>query len=184
MRDHLVWSIVDISLAPTGKLAIFAKWHYNNGQLAKESEFDMTYTARIVKFLGGERALGRKISAPGDLIPVVRSGLRYQSFEALLERLKLSREQALEALALPRRTMARRKEESRLSADESDRLYRLARIAARAEEVLGASEQARRWLVEPNRALGSVAPLSLLDTDEGARQVEAILGRIEHGVFS
>jgi putative toxin-antitoxin system antitoxin component (TIGR02293 family) len=80
--------------------------------------------------------------------------------------------------------MARRKEERRLSASESDRLYRLARIAARAEEVLGASEEARRWLVAPNRALGSVAPLSLLDTDEGARQVEAILGRLEHGVFS
>ena len=66
---------------------------------------------------------------------------------------------------------------------ESDRAYRLVGIAARAEDVLGSAEKAREWLTRPNRALGQVSPLSLLDTDEGARQVEAVLGRIEHGVW-
>ncbi len=82
------------------------------------------------------------------------------------------------------RTMARRKGERRLSAMESDRLYRLARVAAHAEEVFGGPEKAGTWLLRPNRALGKAVPFELLDTDEGTRQVEAVLGRIEHGVFS
>ncbi|MGH9845548.1 MAG: antitoxin Xre/MbcA/ParS toxin-binding domain-containing protein [Blastocatellia bacterium] len=44
--------------------------------------------------------------------------------------------------------------------------------------------KASLWLQEPNRALGLQTPLSLLDTDEGARRVEDVLIRIEHGVFS
>lgn len=80
--------------------------------------------------------------------------------------------------------MARRKDEKRLTPEESNRVYRLARVAAHAEEVLGDIQKVRSWLAHENRALGGVTPLSLLDTDEGARQVETILGRIEYGVFS
>ena len=82
------------------------------------------------------------------------------------------------------RTLARRKKERRLRADESDRLLRLARVAAVAEDVLGTREHAGRWLQKPNRALGDVTPLDLLDTDLGAEEIVSILGRIEHGVYS
>lgn len=61
---------------------------------------------------------------------------------------------------------------------------RSARIAALACEVLGDPEKAARWLRQPNRALAGRAPLSLLDTELGAREVEAVLRRIEYGVFS
>jgi len=58
------------------------------------------------------------------------------------------------------------------------------RIAAQAAEVLGSEEKASRWLHSPNRALGGSRPLDVVDTDLGAREVEAVLGRIEHGVYS
>jgi putative toxin-antitoxin system antitoxin component (TIGR02293 family) len=61
---------------------------------------------------------------------------------------------------------------------------RLADIAAHAVLVLGSVEKARQWLTAENRALGCVAPISLLDTDVGVRAVEDVLHRIEHGVFS
>ena len=57
-------------------------------------------------------------------------------------------------------------------------------IAARAVEVLGSEGKASRWLRRPNRALGGKPPVALLDTDLGTQQVEAVLGRIEHGVYS
>ena len=87
-------------------------------------------------------------------------------------------------LSIPERTFARRRHERRLRADESDRLVRVARIAALAEGTLGGKERAIHWLHRPNRALGLAAPLSLLDTEIGARQVEDVLGRIAHGVYS
>src|SRR3972149_2005506 len=93
-------------------------------------------------------------------------------------------EAACRLLHPPPRTLARRKKDRRLRADESDRLLRLGRVAARAEEVLGTADKAARWLGKPNRALGGKVPLAQLDTDIGAHQVEEILGRIAHGLYS
>lgn len=64
---------------------------------------------------------------------------------------------------------------------ESDRL---GRVLAHAERVLGTRDKASEWLRRPNRALGGATPLALLDTNSGAAQVDDVLGRLEHGVFS
>jgi putative toxin-antitoxin system antitoxin component (TIGR02293 family) len=72
----------------------------------------------------------------------------------------------------------------RFTPDESDRLLRLARVFARARQVFDDGESAARWMALPNRALGGVAPLTLLDTDIGVDQVREELGRIEHGIFA
>jgi putative toxin-antitoxin system antitoxin component (TIGR02293 family) len=144
----------------------------------------VTETERIIRILGGERVLGRTPRSRSELIPVLRRGLRYRALDTIMQGLDLTQQQIVESLALSKRTLARRKQNGRLSAEESDRLYRLARVAARAEEVFGATDTVKRWLVRPNRALGGSTPLSLLDTYEGTTEVEAILGRIEHGVFS
>jgi len=57
----------------------------------------------------------------------------------------------------------------------------LVRVLHLPPRTLARRKKARRLSV---RALGSVRPLDLLDTDLGAQQVERILGRIEHGVYS
>ena len=87
-------------------------------------------------------------------------------------------------LNLSPRTLARRKKERRFRSDESDRIFRLGRVAALAEETLGDRSKAGLWLRTRNAALGGEAPLSHLDTDLGARQVEDVLLRIAHGVVS
>jgi putative toxin-antitoxin system antitoxin component (TIGR02293 family) len=85
---------------------------------------------------------------------------------------------------MPARTLARRRQSRKLDADESDRLYRMARVAAHAFSVFGAEDKAAAWLRRPNRALNGELPFHLLDTDVGARPIEDLLGRIEHGVVS
>lgn len=66
--------------------------------------------------------------------------------------------------------------------DAGTRGARLVCVVARAVEALGDPERAGAWLVSPNRALGGRTPVALLDSDEGAAEVEAVLIRIEHGV--
>ena len=88
------------------------------------------------------------------------------------------------ALDLSPRSLQRRRRSGRLARYESDRLYRLARILALADEFLGDHERAVRWLKHPNRALGGFAPITALDTELGARQVENVLGRIAYGGVS
>ena len=74
-------------------------------------------------------------------------------------------------------------DKSRLKKEDSDGIVRVARIVAHAVETLG-NERGLRWLHLPNPALGGKKPIDLLDTEVDARLVDAVLGRINHGVFS
>lgn len=88
-------------------------------------------------------------------------------------------------LVVPRRTLADRKQkEKALSPEQSDRLSRVLRVYARAEEAIGDVSRAHRWLHKANRSLEGNRPIDLLGTDAGSRAVEKVLGRIEHGVIS
>ena len=67
-------------------------------------------------------------------------------------------------------------------AEQSDRLVRVVRVLAAAEETFGSQDKASRWLRRPTKVLEGEAPLELLDTTEGAREVEDLLHRIDHGL--
>ena len=144
----------------------------------------MLSAERLVRTLGGPRILKTRAATLAALRAVVRSGLPYGAFRAVASAFEIGTGEMTVVLDLPERTLARRRREGRLHPDESDRLLRLARIAALAEETLGSQEKARHWLHEPNRALGNEAPLRFLDSDLGAREVENILLRLSHGVVS
>ncbi len=144
----------------------------------------MVKASAVAKVLGGEKTLGRSVSSQHDLISAVRRGLRTSAVDAVIEALDAPRSEVLPTLRIARRTMERRKVSGRLLPEESERVYRLAKIVALAESVLGAREKARHWLNTPNRALGNVTPLSLLETEAGADEVTNVLGRIEFGVYS
>lgn len=145
----------------------------------------MTAAEYVIDVLGGPKVFkGRTLPNATELRDRVRTGLPYQSLESIRDRLNLSLPEAAIVLHVPLRTLARRRHGRKLDADESDRLYRLARIAGQAVAVLGTEEKAATWLRRANRALNGEVPLGLLDTDLGARQIEDVLGRIEHGVVS
>jgi putative toxin-antitoxin system antitoxin component (TIGR02293 family) len=87
-------------------------------------------------------------------------------------------------MGIARATLHRRKKTGQLDASESERLIRLARLMARATEVFESEESARSWLKRPALALAGESPLGFADTEVGAREVEFLLGRLEHGVLS
>ena len=89
------------------------------------------------------------------------------------------------ALVVPKRTLARRKAANEpLTIEETDKALRLDRIAAQAERVFGEPEKAQRWLRKPKRELKGETPLAYLASEAGARVVEEVLFRIEHGIFA
>ena len=97
----------------------------------------MLTTESIVNALGGRKVLKRRVANLSDLRETVKAGLPYASFEVLSAKLGLARDEAAHALHLPHRTIARRKKQKKLRADESDRVLRLARIIAQATATLG-----------------------------------------------
>ena len=138
----------------------------------------------LVATMGGVNAGKGRLREQGDVVAQVRSGLPYAALETIARDLEVTLKELLPILDIPWTTLMRRKRAKRFRPDESDRIYRVARIAAMAADVLEGKERASRWLQEPNRALGGEVPFRLLDTEVGARQVETVLGRIEHGIYS
>jgi putative toxin-antitoxin system antitoxin component (TIGR02293 family) len=70
-----------------------------------------------------------------------------------------------------------------LKVEEGDALARLLRIVTQARAVFGDAALADEWLRSANPALGGGVPIRMARTDLGGREVEAVLGRIAHGVF-
>jgi len=139
-------------------------------------------TSQIVDLLGGHQVVGQ-VGNPIEMAQAVRHGLPWASFEAIGSALEISQAELAHVLQIRSRTLSRRKDTGRLESMESDRLVRLTRILAHAVEVFETLDGARDWLEFENRALGDQKPLDLLDTDAGAREVDEVLGRIEHGIF-
>ncbi|MCW1886741.1 DUF2384 domain-containing protein [Luteolibacter flavescens] len=104
------------------------------------------------------------------------------AFDGLREDLGVSSDELADILGIPPRTLSRRTD--RFKPDESERLLRLGSVLRKAADVLEDPEAVRRWMLQPKRALGGLTPLRCCDTEIGAREVEALLIRIEHGVFS
>ena len=138
----------------------------------------------VIQGLGGEHTLGRTLSSDRDLRDAIREGFPPAVVEELMRTSGLTLKELAAALDLSPRSLQRRRRSGRLARFESDRLYRLARIVALANEYLGDHERAMRWLKRPNRTLGGIAPVAAIDTEPGARQVENVLGRIAYGGIS
>jgi putative toxin-antitoxin system antitoxin component (TIGR02293 family) len=137
----------------------------------------------VVNLLGGAKVLGRGIRSPQQLAERLRKGLPFAALSTVLQQYEIPRDVLCEILHLSARNFLRRKEQKRLSPDESDRLYRLARVLAHANRVFEDPEESADWMQTPNASLGKQQPLVLLDTDVGVQQVDQVLGRIEHGII-
>ncbi len=145
----------------------------------------MNQVKEISRLLGGPDVLGAEPRSSSEFIELVRRGLPFPAFEALAHRLGMGvEEEGARTLGLDAGTLDLRRRERRFLPAESERLVRLAQVTQRAFEVLESEGNVVRWLRAPNVSLDGATPLSLLDTDIGARTVEEMLVRIEYGVFT
>jgi putative toxin-antitoxin system antitoxin component (TIGR02293 family) len=119
--------------------------------------------------IGGVIALGETAPTGIDIMRLVRRGLPVSTIEFVIETGRLTLAE-IDRIVLPRKTLTNRRRLGRLTPEQSDRLVRVARLIAVAEETFGSQEKANIWLRRPTTAAGGEAPLDLLDTDEGARQ--------------
>ncbi len=131
---------------------------------------------RVQAMLGVQR-----LKSDRDLVLLVEERLGTNAIEGL-RRGGLSDDE-IYTIVMPRRTLThRRAKREALSREESDRVVRVARIAALAEEVFADEDRAWRWLRAAKRQFQGRTPLQLLATEAGARLVEELLYRIDDGM--
>ena len=137
--------------------------------------------------MNGAESLVRTLVGGGVNVCFANPGTSEMHFVAALDRVCAAvapADATFKYRVVSRATLDRRRKQagSRLSAEESGRLARLARVWAIARDVWGGDEAARAFLFRPHMMLHMRAPIDLaLGTDLGAKLVEDILGRLRHG---
>lgn len=128
-----------------------------------------------------------QIHTDSDLVAAINDGMSSEAVRSLEGHGLAAAE--IFAVVGPERTLRRRMSEHKaLTANEADRLVRLARVAALADEVFGNRDKALRWLRKPKQHLlagqHDATPIDLVATEHGARLVENRLRQIQHGIFA
>jgi putative toxin-antitoxin system antitoxin component (TIGR02293 family) len=135
----------------------------------------------VYEKLGGRSTLGTEVASTADLARVVSHRIPLRAL-AHVQRLGLFSDGEIQRFIIPARTRRHREEKKeRLTVEESDRLVRMARVQALAEDVFGDPSRANRWLRESLGELSGTAPLDWARTEAGARVVEEILAKIDWG---
>jgi putative toxin-antitoxin system antitoxin component (TIGR02293 family) len=139
----------------------------------------------ILQALGGRAVMANEPASTAEWVYRIQSGIPFASAVAFKEALRLTNAELASILGISARTLARLDPaKGRLDSVSGDRLVRAARLYSIAAEVLEDAEAAARWLKSPQRALGGATPLHLAESDVGTRAVEALLGRMEYGVYT
>lgn len=119
-----------------------------------------------------------------EMVHRVRDGFPYKVLANFQKSTKLPWAAISRFVAIPQRTLTRRQSQGTLQSDESDRVLRASRIFEMAVALFeGDTEAAGKWLQSSQRDLGGETPLDFASTEVGAREVENLIGRLEHGVF-
>ncbi len=119
-----------------------------------------------------------------DFDSFIRKGFSSQVATHLKTALDLSDFVLAQYIGVSIKTLQRKREShTRFTLQESDRMYRIARIMAKAALVFGGDDEAREWMMEKQFILDQAIPFILMQTEAGAQEVEDALGRIASGVL-
>jgi putative toxin-antitoxin system antitoxin component (TIGR02293 family) len=120
-----------------------------------------------------------------DWADLVEEGVPIADVVAFGREAGFTTEELADLVHIPPRTYARRvKAKARLDIPEGERAVRIMRLYDLAKAFFHTHESTRAWLNSRLPALGGRTPLDFARTEPGAREVESIIGRIEHGVYS
>ena len=115
-------------------------------------------------------------------IEAIRRGVVAAVVDDMVEYLGVPKTVIFAILHTPESTAHKLIKDNRpLDSAASERVMRVADITRMAEQTFGGRAPATQWLKTANRALAGATPLSLLDTELGAREVRRILASINYG---
>jgi putative toxin-antitoxin system antitoxin component (TIGR02293 family) len=115
---------------------------------------------------------------------VVEEGLPIKDLVVFGRASGFTNEELAKLVHIPPRTYARRvAAKARLDIPEGERAVRIMRLYDLAKALFGTHENTRKWMNAQLPALGWKTPLQMARTEPGAREVENVIGAIEHGFY-
>jgi putative toxin-antitoxin system antitoxin component (TIGR02293 family) len=142
-------------------------------------------TRRAPSFRKRGASLGLDGSDTPDLMRQIERGFSYEALLRFTVNSGLSLALLASVIGVPERTLARRRASGKLEPDESERLLRISNLFEKSVQLFeGDVPAAVNWLTSPKKALARQTPLLYARSELGAREVEDLIGRLDHGIFS
>ncbi len=115
----------------------------------------------------------------------ISQGFHPESVVLLGQAVHKSKTEIRNLLRIPASTFKRRLHVGHLTEDESNRVYRYANLVTETTDMMqGDHTKAMLWLNSPKEILDNQTPLERAMSEVGARDVEELIGRTRHGIFS
>jgi putative toxin-antitoxin system antitoxin component (TIGR02293 family) len=160
----------------------------NNSTTSQVNEAAVAYETSVSRFsyyLGGQTInKGKPIEGTQDFIELIRKGISRKSLDHLMETTGITAPEMSAILHTSDRTLRRYTPSKLLNPEQSERVFELARLYSRGEEVFGNLDGFKNWINSTVIALGNKKPKEFLDTSIGIDMLMEELGRIEHGIFA
>jgi putative toxin-antitoxin system antitoxin component (TIGR02293 family) len=152
------------------------------GQIRPAANRDRT---GAVRSQSARRLFGGRTGGSFNLVEQIESGLKVGVVDQVARDLRVPAATVRKLAKISSSTFSRRQKTGFLSSEESDRIFRLRSAIERTTGFFeGNKAAARQWLKQPAVALDGVRPIEMLVNEAGVRAVEALLSRLEYGVFT
>lgn len=117
------------------------------------------------------------------LILEMKKGFGYGVYLQLAKETGLGKKRVAQIVGITKGTLNRRAAAGKFTTEESDRIYRFARmIDASIRLYEGNKEAAMEWINQPVRGLGNQAPVDMTQTSFESDAVLELIGRLEQGI--
>jgi putative toxin-antitoxin system antitoxin component (TIGR02293 family) len=138
-----------------------------------------TAARRAAHFRRRAGSIGLGASSTSDLMKQIEQGFAFDTLLKLEENTGLSLSLLAWIIGIPERTLVRRKAAGRIEPGESERLLRVSILFEKSVTAFkGDVNAAVDWLTSSKPALNNHPPLLYARTELGAREVEALIGRV------
>lgn len=136
--------------------------------------------ASVLRVMGGATIVKYPIHSSIDFADMIITGLSPMAVQNIQLYIGVNDIEMAKMMHMSPRTYNNRKT---FKGNEGDRAYRIAKVVARAEEVIGSHDRAIEWLQNKQPVLRNRIPLELVSTSAGANVISDVLDRIQYGVY-
>lgn len=137
--------------------------------------------ARVI--LGAGRSQPIYHIPSNEKIALIKQGISKKQLGVIKEEVELDYDDLSELLAVSRANLIGKKGNEKFDSSTSERIFLLADVVTYGRFIFGDNDIFNEWLKTPSKALGNVAPLSMMDTLYGIEEVKKEVTRIGYGVF-
>ena len=166
------------------KMAVIAKQHKTEKEKSPYVGLINPKENLLYAILGGSKTIKKTVKSDLDYLELSMTGVPKSAIVSVAKYLGLTMKDMADLVNLSPKTLERKKPTDLLSESVSSQAIEIAATLAHGIQVFDTLEKFNHWVFKENRALKGKRPINIMNTATGLKMINALLTRIEEGVYS